>query len=153
VKATSKADDNSVIFQSFQDRSELHVDRKALEGTATICANNLGLLKSFRSKLDQLAAQAGYPLLKKVFKRDVKRANELMTSLEVHKEFAEYFLHCMKNQDTSGWEPLDWDNSTGELWKAMAVTWQEIKALTEDTPLLEGQLAVLEKLVAPQPTQ
>jgi flavin-dependent dehydrogenase len=152
LSATSKADDNSVIFQSFNDRYELHVAEKALDGTVTICANNLGLLKSFRSKLKHFATEATHPVLIESLNKDSERAKELMTSLEEHKAFAEYFLDYLRHQDTKGWAPLDWDGSTGDLWKAMAVTWEEIKALTGETPLLEGQLAALEKLVAPKHT-
>lgn len=150
MSKTSKTDDNSVIFQSFNDRYELHVAKKALDGTVTICANNLGLLKSFRSKLKHFATEATHPVLIESLNKDAERAKELMTSLEVHKAFAEYFLHYLDNQVTSNWEPLNWDGSTGDLWKEMAVTWKKIKALTGETPLLAGQLAALEKLVAPQ---
>jgi hypothetical protein len=141
---TTQPDDDSAAFQSFNDLYEVAVSEKALEGTVAMCENNVGLLESYRSHLKQFTTQSNSSL-GTAFQMDLEIVDELIANLNMHREWANYFIHYYTHQTKEKWEPLQWINGPSQLWDEMEVTWGIINAITRQKPLLKPQQEALQK--------
>jgi len=143
---TTRPDDDSAAFQSFNDLYEVAVSEKALEGTVAICENNIGLLESYRSHLKQFTTQSN-SALGTAFQIDLEIVDELIANLNMYREYADYFKHYYTLQTKENWEPLQWIHGPSQLWDEMEFTWKIIDNITRHKPLLKPQLEALQKAI------
>jgi 2-polyprenyl-6-methoxyphenol hydroxylase-like FAD-dependent oxidoreductase len=134
LKTTGPVNDGE-SFLGFNTRYEKHVSEKALDGTKTICENNIGLLESYRERLQQLAAQSQSNSAKEIFATDIKTCGVLIEVLEMQRDAAKRY--------STSWEP--WNQGPGMLWERMETVWGIIQKLTGQKQLLEPQLAALQQ--------
>jgi hypothetical protein len=122
-------------YVKFNVRYEKHVCEKALDGTVSICGNNISLLKSYCTGLERLMAQTTTVGLIKALETDWKTCNILITALTSAKKIAKIYK--------TSWEP--WNDKPRKLWHILERTWEIIERLTKQTSLLDPQLEALKR--------
>ena len=157
---TDAPKDTSAIYQDFNDRYEMHVSEKAIEGTETIITHNLRLLDTFISDLDILKVRTESPHLERCYEIQAKTATRLTIKLEGQQNTAEGIRSRYKANSGGGLQTLNWDETVGKLWKELAMTWKGIKIMTANHSLLvekvasiEAQTKTREKLKQSYPTK
>ena len=140
---TTAPADQSAIYQSFNDRYEMHVSEKALEGTVTIITHNLRLMDTYVSDLGILAVRAATDELTKVFEVRSKVAVKLKAKWQKLQDDAAGIQSRYKKHSGT-LKPLDWKTTVGTLWSDLAHCWKLQKILTSDHTLLVEKIALLE---------
>jgi 2-polyprenyl-6-methoxyphenol hydroxylase-like FAD-dependent oxidoreductase len=144
---TTRSKDCNLIFQSFNDRYELHVSRKALAGTGAILANNHKMLSNFSSDLRNLLPEVTGEKYRKALLDDIAFGDELARQLKEQEQTAKKYLDYLKPDQGKELPNLDWDETAGALWRSVAETWKKLKELTEGFVLLDSRLKELETLL------
>lgn len=150
LKGTDRSKDNSLIFQSFNDRYELHVSRKALQGTVAIVANNRKMLETYAADIRQIAARVRYLEMRQILERDATTADDLAQELKDQEAAAKKLLKYLEPDEGQELPELDWDETAGALWKRIGTTWGQLKELVKHDTLLDTRLAEMEKKLAIQ---
>jgi 2-polyprenyl-6-methoxyphenol hydroxylase-like FAD-dependent oxidoreductase len=151
LKKTHRSKNNDAMFMAFEDAYELHVSRKALEGTSIVIRNQLKLLKTFKDDVQQaiVAASGGPATSQKILQdliRDlqVKIADALEKELQDEEAQTKDFIKLLEGKDP---DLLDWDSTVGKLWREVDSTYTSIKRLTTDISLYTDRLAEIEKVI------
>ena len=120
-------EDDSEAYASFNAGYEQHVSQKALEGTISICENNIGLLRTYHARLASLAPQTQDAILMRVFEADVNLCEKLIDAFKAYKALAEIY-HEHKTA---------WNNGPDAMWNDLAELWELVDYLTEQKEILE----------------
>jgi 2-polyprenyl-6-methoxyphenol hydroxylase-like FAD-dependent oxidoreductase len=147
LEQTNRSNDDSVIYQDFNDRYELHVSRKALEGTRGILASNRKLLLNFAAEMKNLSLGVTDGMVNEAFVETIKNANAIADRLDREDQEAQQFLDYLKSDQGQDHPRLDWGATVGLLWERIAVTWKELKSITDRWDAVSGRLAELEKVL------
>ena len=144
---THRSKDNSVIYQAFNDRYELHVSRKAIEGTSIVLKNNIQLLSNFARDVRLDMAPVKNQTARDIFKRYAKTAEKLTEDMKVQKARADDYYEYLK-PDTGLVPPeFKWTDTVGSLWDSVNRTHAEIKRFTADMALLDERLEHAQSLL------
>jgi len=143
---TSGAKDDVVAYQDFNERYELHVSKKALDGTVSIIEN-----------LAHLCAQYANDLLREhgiglddAFRQAAARMKGLELSLKTHERLAKRLLKRLQTPNAEKLPELALPETASKLWADLTMTYREIKEVTKMVSLLEGRIGEIEKLIAAQ---
>ena len=147
LKNTHRSKDNSVIYQGFNDRYELLVSRKAIDSTSLVLYNNLKLLKSYVTEIEQSlrAMQTkGARDLVSVYLASVKT---LVDEVTEQKKLADAYMKYLES-DLGQLPPgFAWDDTIGRLWEWIAQSHAEMKTFLADVTLLEDRLSKVNGLL------
>ncbi len=151
LKGTDRSKDNSLIFQGFNDRYELHVSRKALQGTVAIVANNRRTLETYAADIRALAARTKYLGMRQILEHDAATADDLAEELKAQEAAAKKMLAYLEPDKGQELPELGEDETASALWKRIDTTWGQLKKLMKHDALLDdGRLAEVEKKLAIQ---
>ncbi len=143
LKHTHRSEDNTALFLKFNESYELHVSRKALEGTDIILRNLTNMLETFKSDVTKFGQAAKGKALKKMAEDFKNTIQQLMDEMAEERRQAKEFINTL-----NGMKPnLDWDASVGKLWQKINLTYSQIKQLTADISLLDSRLKELESKI------
>lgn len=150
LRQTDREKDNNLVFQGFNDRYELHVSRKAVEGTVGILSTNKKMMQTFRDDMRRFQSQVKDRTLWNAYGHDAEIADQLANEFEVAELLARKYEAYLKPDQGQPLPNLNWDETVGALWKMVGVAWKKLKALTEDKTMIEGRLEELAGLLKVQ---
>jgi 2-polyprenyl-6-methoxyphenol hydroxylase-like FAD-dependent oxidoreductase len=140
LKKTDRSKDNSVAFQTFNDRYELHASRKAIEGTFTVLANLRKTLGGYSANMQRDMAPMTNPGARALVQQYVDRADRLAEELNAQERLAKAYYDYLKTDDDTVPPEFEWDDTVGNLWAWIASTWQDIKDFTQGVNLMDERL-------------
>jgi 2-polyprenyl-6-methoxyphenol hydroxylase-like FAD-dependent oxidoreductase len=140
LKETDRSKDNSIAFQSFNDRYELHVSKKAIEGTFTVLYNVKKMVTSYISENTQILPTLKLKAARAYVQDDIDRAQGLSKELKREEDLARKLHDYLEKAEGEELPVFGWDETAGKLWKAIAVTWYGVKALMIGVSHLDDRL-------------
>jgi 2-polyprenyl-6-methoxyphenol hydroxylase-like FAD-dependent oxidoreductase len=140
LKKTDRSKDNSVAFQSFNDRYELHASRKAIEGTFTVLLNLQKTLSVSAAEMQRDLASARNPHVKTFIQEYLQTAALLCADMESQVSLAKFYFDYLKPDTGTVPTGFRWENTVGDLWGWIADTWADIKKLTQGIHLMDDRL-------------
>ena len=152
LKKSDRSDNNDAAFKTFNDAYEVHVSKKALEGTGIVLANLIKLVTAYCDEVNAAANQIADQKIKALAKTLIEQALQLKKDLEEEKEDCKRFEELVaENAPNNKHKPLVWDprmeRSVGQLWANIGFTYDEVKALTGKIQLLGDRLDKIETML------
>jgi hypothetical protein len=141
LKKTHHSKDNSILFMSFNDRVELHISRKALEGTGLVLKNLVKMVDTFHADLKiVLAKKTWSSQAEMIAKMMLDTAAHLKEELNSENEAVKKFQKFLGPEDGSILPQFDWDETAGCLWKHIGFTYEAVLRLTDNIGLVNKRL-------------
>lgn len=141
LKKTHRSKDNSIVYQSFNARYELHVSRKAAEGTQVVLSNVKKTLNLYAKEMRTYASTRLTGSGAKAYVESfAKNADILAEQVDGQQKRAKKFYDYLTGKDDVIPPEFDWDETIGALWADIAVTYGEFKRLTKEAELLGPRL-------------
>ena len=98
LKESDRSDNNEGAFKTFNDAYELHVSRKALEGTRFVLTNLIKMVTAFCDEGTANLNQIVNPQANAIAKKQVDQAEELKKDLEEEKVECKHFEALLTNK-------------------------------------------------------
>lgn len=149
LKKTHRTKDNSVVFQSFNDRYELHVSRKALEGTTQILTNISKMLTSYAAGIRRDMPRLTTPAARDFAENYALTADRLVKELAEQATLARAYSAYLKPDAGEEVPEFEWDQTVRRLWEWIESTWKDVKALTGQVASLDERLASVQVALKP----
>lgn len=148
ISQRNRAQDLDGVLLEFNNAYELHVSKKAIEGTIIVLGNLIKMVETCIA--DVQATTAALPdvtrglgkLMKDMGDQMVAAADLLRLDFEQQRTAARQFEQQL---DAPGAQLLDWDTTVGALWSDINDTYKAVKTLTAGFSLYADRLALLEE--------
>ena len=145
-----RAQDLDGLLLEFNNSYELHVSKKAIEGTIIVLGNLIKMLETFMADVrDMIAALPDVTLgmgkaMKDMGDQMLGVADLLKNDFELQLAAARQF---QQHLDAPSAQLLDWDTTVGPLWSDISDTYKAVKRHTAGVNLYAERLAQLEHTV------
>ncbi len=149
LSRADRSDDNEAAFKTFADAYELHVSKKALEGTKIVLLNLIKLLNGFCDVTKAAVQKMANPEAKTYLEGHLLQAATLQSELTEEKKACERFEGLLK--DSTEQARILWDEkadkSVNRLWLEIDKTYRSVKKLTGDYHVLAERLLKIEAML------
>lgn len=140
MQKTHRSEDPKAIFLNFNDSYELHVSKKALEGTKIVLRNQKKLVQTYQADLRKSVQEGDHQIVKALANQWDTIATDIVKDIDRQFAQADGFLDHLEGHNGN----LDWDATVGKLWKDINATYANIKEMTRNISLLNERLEDLE---------
>jgi len=142
LKATNRSKDNSFAYQSFNDRYELHVSKKAVEGTANVVKHLLSMLETYRADMERGLVNLTNQGARNYVQEFIDTVKGLFDEMHDCMDDAVAFkIRLTPGEDFKQLE--DWDSTVGTLWRRIDDVYARIVSFMSEVQLLDERLDVV----------
>lgn len=144
----NRAQDLDGLMLQFNNAYELHVSKKAIEGTIIVLGNLIKMLETYTADVGAMVAaipdvtRGLGKLMKETGDQMIAVADLLRNDFENQRATARQFQQQL---DAPGAQLLDWDTTMGALWSDINDTYKLVKKHTAECSLYADRLRLLEQ--------